>query len=45
MNSFYGKIKLLVFFPIFFSPFKPFLDFYKRFKTKISKIGPDVLEF
>ena len=28
-----------------FSPFKPSLDEYENFKTKISQIGPAVLEF
>ena len=28
-----------------FSPFKPSLDEYEHFKTKISQIGPAVLEF
>ena len=47
-NSFYGKIKFLAFFIFsYFLTFyhKPSLDFHKRSKTKISKIGPAVLEF
>ena len=50
INSSYEKIKwlfLLFFWHLFliFTPFEPSLELRKRFKTKIKKIGPAVLEF